>query len=132
MNIDNLIENVYEHICLPKPSEILLFPDIEEAFSDHKNWSRRVEKVMTCFWSYQFPMAIPSSYWASSHLRKDKLRLDVKRSPNENGCFVYGEYINENLSTTLTKEQYESVCVELGQQNYDLTADNVVESILQK
>ena len=61
VNIDNTIENVYEHICVPKPNEILLFPSIKAAFSDFKNWSGRVENVTTCFWWYQFPMAIPSS-----------------------------------------------------------------------
>lgn len=132
MSFDKLMEEVYGHICLPKPREILCFPTIEEAFSDHINWSRRVENVMTCFWSYQFPMATPSSYWGACHLKKDKFRLDVKRTPNKNGCFVYGEHIYENPDSILTQDQYDDICLELDRQTFDQTVDNLVENILEK
>ena len=132
MNIENVIENLYEHICLPKPDVILLFPSIKEAFSDYKNWCGLVEEVTTCFWQYQFPMAIPSSYWASFHLKKEKYKLDLKRSPNENGCFVYSDHINDQAGATLTNEEYDTVCSDLAQESFDSSIDKLVENILEK
>jgi hypothetical protein len=130
VKIEGLIENIYRQICLPKSIEVLEYESVEDAFSAYESWSIKVEKVMTCFWSYQFPMAIPSSYWAIYHLKKDGYRLDVKRSPNEHGCFVYGKRLSKNTSPVLTYEQYTALCKELSKQKFDLTVDELVIRML--
>lgn len=130
MNIEQLIEDIYAHICLPKPRVIFEYTSLPEAFENFQRWSKCVEGVMPCFWPYQFPMAIPSSYWGSFHLRKDRYRLDVVRKPNTNGCFVYGEYIESEQYNPLTQKEYEILCEELSLKKFDSSTDRLVNDIL--
>ncbi len=132
MSNKSLIEDIYSEISLETPNEIISFSGVSEAFSEFDNWSVRVKEVLTCFWSYQFPMADPRSYWGIYHLSKDSYRLDIKRSPNQYGCYVNGKYINEIPNKVLTKEQYDDVCKNIEQQTFDETNESIVESILNK
>lgn len=132
MNVDTLVQEIYSEIGLAKPVEILYFENVEEAFQDFKSWSQRVEGVLTCFWSYQFPMVGPWSYWSIFHLEKDNYRLDVKRASNENGCFVYGKHIGSEPSATLSPDVYKKVCGQLELKRFDLQADELLDSILDR
>lgn len=132
MNTENLITDIYQHICLPKPAEILYFRSISEAFKNFDRWSNKIDKVMTCCWDYQFPIAHPDSYWARYHLEKDNYRLDVERSPNLYGCFVYGKHLESNPAKFLTKEQYEEIWVHVNEERFNSLADDVLESIFDR
>ncbi len=131
MNIEKLIENVYEHICRPSPKTVLNYPSLQCAFDQFEKWSELAGEVTTCFWSYQFPMVIPSSYWARSHLASENYRLDVKRTPNSNGCFVYCDYLNSDEGKLLTKENYLLLCSGLNQKKFDKSVEILVEHVLE-
>ena len=131
MDIRSLVEEIYDQISLPAPREIIEFSSVKDAFIDFQEWSTRVGGVLTCFWSYQFPMAMPSSYWGAFHLKKDNYRLDVVRTPNIHGCFVYGKHINKAPVDRLSEAVYLKVCEELKSVKFTSASESIVDEILE-
>ncbi|MBD9417541.1 hypothetical protein IB234_23495 [Pseudomonas sp. PDM16] len=125
------MSEIYSQICLPAPREIIEFSSVEKAFGEFHAWSRRAEGVLTCFWSYQFLMAIPSSYRNNFYLKKDGYRFDVVRASNSYGCFVYGKYIESELIHPFNEVAYLKICDELKQVRFNSTTESLVSEILE-
>jgi hypothetical protein len=111
---------------------VLTFSNLADAMASFGDWSKDAGSVSTCFWSYQFPVAAPWSYWGAYHLARDSYRLDIERSPNEHGCYVYGQHIQEASGPTLTKHLYEELWSSVEKSVPESLADDRLRSILQE